>query len=133
MSFVNLKWFLLSGLRRLTEEEARYGAIKPLSLNNSKTFSLKFSSALLFSIEVSVKVFVISSEIFFIVAVIGSISFLYHIDNLVCLVFQPTYFVLLLMIGCLNLLSLLNLLFVSLHLSNIYIKIKNVSSPEWLL
>ena len=64
-SFFNQNWILFSGLKRLTKEEAKHGAIIPLSFNNSKTFSFKLSIALLCLIEDSVIVFVKISEALF--------------------------------------------------------------------
>ena len=74
-SFINLNWLLFSGFKRLTKEEAKYGAIVPLSFISSKTFSFKFSIALLFLIEVSAIVFVKFSEVSLFVSVSGSNKF----------------------------------------------------------
>ena len=60
-SFFNL---LLSSLKSLTREDAKVGAILPLSVNIPKNFSFNFSSDLLLLLEVSVKVFVCFSEVF---------------------------------------------------------------------
>ena len=61
--------------KRITKEEARIGAIIPLSFVTSKTFSFETSNALLLLIEVSVLVFVKFSEVFFNVSVTGSNTF----------------------------------------------------------
>ena len=63
---------VFSGLRRLTKEEVKYGAITPLSFISSKTFSFEISSALLFLIEISFIVFVKPREVSLIVSVGGS-------------------------------------------------------------
>ena len=57
-SFIGLNWVLSPGLKRLTKEKTKYGAIIPLSFNSSESFSFIFSIALLFLIKVSVLVFV---------------------------------------------------------------------------
>ena len=60
------------GLRISTKEEAEYGNIKPLSFIISQTSSFKSEIALLFLREVSVIVFVKSSETSLIVSVCDS-------------------------------------------------------------
>ena len=70
--FFNLNGPVFSGLKRITKEEAKYGAIIPLKFINSKTFSFKFSNALLLLIEISVIVFVKFSEVSLVVSVSGS-------------------------------------------------------------
>ena len=49
----------------------------PLSIINSKTFSINFYNALLFLIEETLIVFVNFSEVFFIASVNGSNTFFY--------------------------------------------------------
>ena len=66
---------MFSSLKGITKEEARCGAIIPLSIVNSKTFSFESSNALLLLIEVSVIVFVKFSEVFFNVSLTGSNTF----------------------------------------------------------
>ena len=61
---VNLNWFSFSSLKRLTKEEAKYGAIIPLSFIDCKTFSFNFPSAFLFLIEVSVIFFLLLERYF---------------------------------------------------------------------
>ena len=72
---------IVSSLKRLIEKEARYEAVIPLLFTNCTTFSFKFSNAWLFLIEVSVLVFVDSSEVFLIVSVTGSSTFLYSREH----------------------------------------------------
>ena len=76
-SLISLNWLLLSGLKRLIEGEAKYGAIIPLSFIISIFFSFIISNAWMFIIEDSVIVFVIFLEVFPIVSVSGSYNFLY--------------------------------------------------------
>ena len=56
----------------MTKEDAKYGAIIPLSFINSKVFSFKSEIALLFLIKDSVIVFLIFSEVFSSDLVMGS-------------------------------------------------------------
>ena len=62
-SFTKLNWLVCSGLKTLDEGDFKGDANKPVSFNKPKSFSLKFSNALFFFIEVSVNVFVKSREI----------------------------------------------------------------------
>ena len=74
---------MFSGLKRLTKEVAKYGAIIPLSFINSKMYSFKFSIALLLLIEISVRLFVKFPEVFLFVSVTDSNFFLFYGDNFV--------------------------------------------------
>ena len=62
---------MFSGLKRLTKEEVNFAALIPLLFFNSKGFSFKPSSASLFSVKLSVVVFVIFREVSLIVPVRG--------------------------------------------------------------
>ena len=74
------------GLKRLIIEEAKKRAIKPLSFKTSKAFSFNFCNAWLLLLEDSVKVFIKFPEVFFIVPVTGSNTFLYSGESFVSLI-----------------------------------------------
>ena len=74
--FLNLNWLVVSGSMILDRGDSKYDAFVPLTFNIFRSSSFKFFFALLFLIEISVLVLVSFKEVFFIVSVIGSHTFL---------------------------------------------------------
>ena len=69
--FRNLNRLVFSKLVILDRGDNNWDAIKPLYFIISKCFKFKFSSALLFALEVNIMDFVKSSEVFLIVSATG--------------------------------------------------------------
>ena len=93
----------------LHREDNKQDAIVPLSFLISKHLSFIFSIALLFSLEVNVIVFVLFSEVLFIVLVYGSNTFLYSHEKFVYLISLVIVFLPLDFVVKLTLLTFLNL------------------------
>ena len=119
---------IFSCLKRLTEEEAKYGDIKPLTLIHSKIFLFNFSSTLLFLLEDSVIVFVKFSEVFLIVSVTGSKVFSYTHESFVHLICLVILIHLLGFVTKLTLLIFPNILY--FELTTTFMIIKKVSFLE---